>query len=1469
MAHSFAASLTSNLIGPPRRVTENGTEYLVVPAVLINPGILPGSKGPLRYTANDTKAATSDWNGVPLTVRHPFDPLTNVHLSASDPGVWERQGIGNIREAEFDGRLRSEAWIDVRRADGIDKRIVNSLENGRPVELSTGLYTEQEPAPPNATLNGRPYVAYARRHQPDHVAVLPDERGACGIDDGCGLLVNSWHPAKAGPNDCGDWGGRKRKAKRQATANFLTRLDQLWVVNVIDKKSLLARMGKQDAPATPQGEVLRPQAATKPAQSVCKPGQTAAKTGCTPKEIDDTKAARDLSRKAKNASELAHKATDAIERPRGLDSKGQSKAARAHFLASLAHSAAWTALTHVGAPLEVSDAHYRAMQAHREMSEKHEKTAMNPREPPSSGVSFGRRGGDDRDRTQIPTWNQQTVNEWSDAARAAALLARQASMAARKASNAAGGPKAVGLGPRSFQGDPGKKAMAAAKLAVETAQAGLGRSHPLGPDSYHRKAATQHEAAAREHEMIADSAHKQGQVALGMMHSQAASAHKRAASLHMTAAGQVSNKATSTAAFIANLDALYVLNCGGKGSGFLDQLDQLWVVNTGRQVLVVNAKGGSLLSGGGPNWRDLTGGHWVTTEEGHHIYIKGGRVAAGNPHFIDAIEKEGADVSRVETGPGSRGAAGGAEKDVRRVAKGAGKPRSQGDGGSGDGEGVPSDKEAVAAVSQRLDRYAKVFKAKGEHEAAEWMEMLKDHIVTVGVDHALAALGEQRQGGFAGKVQYEGAYDDPGDTQKESDFIRAYLRHASVVLLHGNTAVDPKAPLVSGWSEANLKQEGRDRTAKAGDYIPTDATFKHKLEETQHLPGLESTQDIHDAIGHKVTSFTPEVMKQLDAKYGKGRWIVKSYGDEAYAGFGVMFPQRVKQIQADAKATVAAARDELKGYGYQIARDKDGTAVGLKQGKNLMHFGSKEFNALPKAVKTLGKQVQQAAPSENGTRLPTSPEQSLQNNYGVTLRRDKDGVPNGIVDWDGREHALDSKHVQGMEGQDGGAMGHELHRALEADEWRRKGFSTEPKFMVGPAFKAVGVSASDRALGATWETANEGRVHCITRDGKASVVPYATLAGRGDSMPAVFATKDVRDMEKAVEDAVNKLPASERAGQLYAPDVVKTKDGWRVLELNPAAAGGGSDWLGRNPFVMDAVASHAVGREPMHARFIRDLIAKATGKGARPLSVPSVAPPKTLPPKSGTPKSTPDEQNATHRLNPSLTQPLGGGKVGKDVTVNMAEEQPRDDHGRWSGAGNAVRTVKLGRSKVRFQERAPKQIDGPSLGLRNYRQKDDHSCSYVAALAVVHHFDRSVNPTDVLKSIRPTVTGGLSRGALRSGLKELGIDTKYKKNLTVADLRRHVNAGNPVMLTVFPKDWSSDHWTVVEGFSGDRVHLSNHKSMPIKQFKDEWYDKGEGLICRKAAVPDKAKATANFLHRLDQLWVANVMERRFGGRVKA
>ena len=170
-----------------RTATLEGKTHYVVPMVMLTVGVHNGTNGPLLYPADELRASAQRWNGRPVVVYHP------VFLSggsAGNPEVFNRQKVGTVFNARFDGkRLTAEAWIDQERVGLVDDRVHQTIIYNRQMEISTGVFTDNyEEA---GVLNSEPYIAVARNYQPDHLALLPDQIGACSIADGCGLMRNT------------------------------------------------------------------------------------------------------------------------------------------------------------------------------------------------------------------------------------------------------------------------------------------------------------------------------------------------------------------------------------------------------------------------------------------------------------------------------------------------------------------------------------------------------------------------------------------------------------------------------------------------------------------------------------------------------------------------------------------------------------------------------------------------------------------------------------------------------------------------------------------------------------------------------------------------------------------------------------------------------------------------------------------------------------------------------------------------------------------------------------------------------------------------------------------------------------------------------------------------------------------------------------------------------------------------------
>jgi len=160
-----------------------GKEYLVVPMVMMLEGVHNGSEGPYYYPASEIKKRPVMWNSKPIVVYHPNEP------SACSPLVLNTRGIGVIMNTKWSkDKLSAEAWLDKDRVELIDDRISDAVTNEEMLEVSTGLFADSDETP--GVWNDEEYQGTLSNFGPDHLAVLPDQVGACSIEDGAGLYRN-------------------------------------------------------------------------------------------------------------------------------------------------------------------------------------------------------------------------------------------------------------------------------------------------------------------------------------------------------------------------------------------------------------------------------------------------------------------------------------------------------------------------------------------------------------------------------------------------------------------------------------------------------------------------------------------------------------------------------------------------------------------------------------------------------------------------------------------------------------------------------------------------------------------------------------------------------------------------------------------------------------------------------------------------------------------------------------------------------------------------------------------------------------------------------------------------------------------------------------------------------------------------------------------------------------------------------
>lgn len=185
--------IKANLAKSNRLEMLDNEQYLVSPVVLLVEGVHSGNLGPTYYTNEDLAKYANAWNGIPVvTPEHP--KKDNKAISANSPEIIQASSIGRIFntkyvEIEGHGRLESEVWTNINKAKNIAPGTLSLLQALAPVEVSTGLYSDDEKV--SGQWGNEEYKVIARNYVPDHLAILMNEEGACSQTDGCGIRSNN------------------------------------------------------------------------------------------------------------------------------------------------------------------------------------------------------------------------------------------------------------------------------------------------------------------------------------------------------------------------------------------------------------------------------------------------------------------------------------------------------------------------------------------------------------------------------------------------------------------------------------------------------------------------------------------------------------------------------------------------------------------------------------------------------------------------------------------------------------------------------------------------------------------------------------------------------------------------------------------------------------------------------------------------------------------------------------------------------------------------------------------------------------------------------------------------------------------------------------------------------------------------------------------------------------------------------
>lgn len=162
----------------PTQVTDNGDHYLIRDVPFVTNMELSGGYVPER----SIKETATAWQGVPATLNHPRNNAGKPVPARAKPETH----IGEIVDSWYDGEyVRANLRLDKDRLQQAGATAIeDALETGEQIHVSSQYVPNELPA---GEYDGQQRDNVEAIAKPDSVAILPNKRGKCDIQDGCGI----------------------------------------------------------------------------------------------------------------------------------------------------------------------------------------------------------------------------------------------------------------------------------------------------------------------------------------------------------------------------------------------------------------------------------------------------------------------------------------------------------------------------------------------------------------------------------------------------------------------------------------------------------------------------------------------------------------------------------------------------------------------------------------------------------------------------------------------------------------------------------------------------------------------------------------------------------------------------------------------------------------------------------------------------------------------------------------------------------------------------------------------------------------------------------------------------------------------------------------------------------------------------------------------------------------------------------
>jgi len=193
----------NNELNPRTEILDN-VEHVVYPVIMINEGV----HNRIFYPNSELDRSVQNWNGCPIPIYHP--EKDGIPISCNSPEIYNKQVIGKVFNSHIDNNnLKADLYLNKDKINSLMPDLFTFLENDGKMEVSTGLFSDD--IYQSGDFNGEEYDSIAINIRPDHLAILPGQKGACSWEDGCGIRANQ--------EDKKDNGGKMKRGSKKPKNN--------------------------------------------------------------------------------------------------------------------------------------------------------------------------------------------------------------------------------------------------------------------------------------------------------------------------------------------------------------------------------------------------------------------------------------------------------------------------------------------------------------------------------------------------------------------------------------------------------------------------------------------------------------------------------------------------------------------------------------------------------------------------------------------------------------------------------------------------------------------------------------------------------------------------------------------------------------------------------------------------------------------------------------------------------------------------------------------------------------------------------------------------------------------------------------------------------------------------------------------------------------------------------------------------